>query len=165
LKTLQLSIRFKTLWDKLDTYETTNEGKIVVPLVKDSLKFDSYEEYHTWRENKKKELKEKIFKKLTPMEYYITQEKGTERPFTGDYWDFNKVGIYSCKVCTQRAFSSTHKYNNKSGHATFWNFLPYTINFHDDHLDFPSPTQAIYKIPFINSKPVKRIACSNVYNQ
>jgi 5-hydroxyisourate hydrolase-like protein (transthyretin family) len=164
MKSIILSVKFKTLWDKLDTHQTTNEGKIIIPLIQDeSLKFNNYEEYYTWKEKKKAELKEKIFRKLTPMEYYITQEKGTERPFTGDYWDFNKVGVYSCKVCTQRVFSSTHKYNSKSGHATFWNFLPYTINFHNDHLDFPEPTQAIYKIPFINNKPVKRIACSNVY--
>jgi peptide methionine sulfoxide reductase MsrB len=60
--------------------------------------------YLEWKENKEKELKENIFIKLTPMEFYITQGKGTERPFTGDYWDTNKVGLYSCKVCTQRLF-------------------------------------------------------------
>ena len=103
-RSLSLSVRYKTIWDKLDTYETNNEGKIVVPLIKEDLVFESYEEYNIWRENKKRDFKEKIFKKLNPMEYYLTQEKGTERPFTGDYWDFNKVGVYSCKVCTQRIF-------------------------------------------------------------
>ena len=60
-------------------------------------------------------------------------------------------------------YSSTHKYNVKGlGHATFWNFLPFSLNFHDDHLEFPMPSQAIYQLQFANSHPVKRITCSNV---
>lgn len=116
--------------------------------------------YFDWKNNKIRELKDRMFNKLTPMEYYISQNKGTERPFTGDYWDNQKVGIYACKVCTQRIFSSTHKYNAKIGHATFWNFLPFTLNFYDDHLQFPKPTQAIYLLD--SSQPNKRLACSNV---
>ena len=97
------------------------------------------------------------------MEYYITQCRGTERPFTGDYWDTEKPGVYSCKVCTQRLFSSTHKFKVKGvGHATFWNFIPNTLNFYEDDLNFPQPTQAIYKIKYASSKPKKRITCSNV---
>jgi len=72
---------------------------------------------------------------------------------------------YSGKEDFSKFFSSTHKYNVKGlGHATFWNFLPFSLNFHDDHLDIPLPTQAIYQLQFANSKVVKRIACSNVKN-
>jgi hypothetical protein len=107
LKSLNVYTNSKTLWERLDTYDTTNEGKIRVPLVKEGsgeVLFDKYEDYITWKEDKKEALWDKIYKKLTPMEYFITQGKGTERPFTGDYWDTNKVGVYSCKVCTQRIF-------------------------------------------------------------
>lgn len=158
----------KTIWEKLDFYEATAEGKIKLPLVfeedgKTNKVFDNMDKYLTWKNKRKTELKGKIFEKLTPMEYYITQGKGSERPYTGDYWDTNAVGVYACKVCTQRLFSSTHKYTAKGiGHATFWNFLPLTLNFHDDHLNFPTPTQAIYKIKYANSKPISRITCSNV---
>jgi hypothetical protein len=160
--------KYKTIWEKLEYYETTAEGKIKLPYVfeedgKTPKLYDSMKDYLEWKDKKIAELKENIFNKLTPMEYYMTQGKGTERPFTGDYWDTQKVGMYCCKVCTQRVFSSTHKYQAKGvGHATFWNFLPFALNFHDDHLEFPTPTQAIYKIQFANSKPKKRITCSNV---
>jgi hypothetical protein len=107
LKSLSVLTNSKTIWDKLDTYDTTNEGKTRLPLVKESgveVVFDKFEDYIKWKEGKKESLREKIYNKLTPMEFYITQEKGTERPFTGDYWDTNKVGVYSCTVCTQRIF-------------------------------------------------------------
>jgi hypothetical protein len=159
--------KYKTIWEKINTYEITADGKIKTPEVLDTqgqaMIFENLNSYLEWKENKEKELKENIYNKLTPMEYFITQGKGTERPFTGDYWDTNKVGLYACKICTQRLFSSTHKYNTKGlGHATFWNFLPFSLNFHDDHLDIPLPTQAIYQLQYANSKPAKRITCSNV---
>jgi hypothetical protein len=159
--------KFKTIWEKLDSYEATPDGKIKLPYVCQDdgtqFEFENMTIFLEWKENKVKELKTQIFEKLTPMEYYISQGKGTERPYTGDYWDTNNVGIYSCKVCTQRLFSSTHKYNAKGiGHSTFWNFLPGTLNFHDDYLNFPTPTQSIYKIKYANSKAKKRISCSNV---
>lgn len=66
--------------------------------------FEEMKSYFEWKEKKIGELKEVIRDKLTPMEYYITQGKGTERSHTGDYWDNQKVGVYACKVCTQRLF-------------------------------------------------------------
>jgi len=160
--------KYKTIWEKLDNYETTSEGKIKLPNVfeedgKTAKQFENMKEYLDWKENKEKELRDQIFSKLTPMEYFITQGKGTERPFTGEYWETQNVGVYCCKVCTQRLFSSTHKYQAKGiGHATFWNFLPFSLNFYEDELNFPLPTQAVYKLQFASSKPKKRITCSNV---
>ena len=158
--------KYQTIWEKIDNYEATSEGKIILPNFLENnaaKKFESMKEYVEWKDNKISELKDKMFNKLTPMEHYITQGKGTERPYTGDYWDTSKVGVYCCKVCTQRLFSSTHKYQAKGiGHAIFWNFLPFTLNFHEDELGFPQPTQAIYKIQFASSKAKKRITCSNV---
>lgn len=111
LKSLNISSKFKTIWQKLETFETTNEGKVKLPLVLEEKDgkyepkvFVDMQEYSEWKIKKLEELKDAIFKKLSPMEYYITQGKGTERPFTGEYWDCNKVGVYACKVCTQRIF-------------------------------------------------------------
>lgn len=58
--------------------------------------------------------------KLTPHEYYITQGKGKERPFTGQYWNNHDLGTYHCKVCNEVLFSSTSKFFTDSGYASFF---------------------------------------------
>ena len=47
-----------------------------------------------------KELKER----LTPEQFYVTQERGTERPFTGEYWNHKEKGTYHCIVCDEKLF-------------------------------------------------------------
>ena len=42
--------------------------------------------------------------KLTPEEYHVCREKGTERAFTGEYWDCNKDGVYNCRCCGWPSF-------------------------------------------------------------
>ena len=64
----------------------------------------------------KKELKNR----LTKEEFAITQEKGTEAPFTGKYLDNKDEGIYKCVCCGQELFSSTHKYDSQSGWPSFY---------------------------------------------
>ncbi len=44
--------------------------------------------------------------RLTPMQFYVTQEKGTERAFTGEYWDHFERGMYHCIVCDTPLFAS-----------------------------------------------------------
>lgn len=59
-------------------------------------------------------------RRLTPEQYHITQEKGTERAFTGRY-AFNKdKGMYACVVCGAELFSSDSKYESGSGWPSFW---------------------------------------------
>jgi hypothetical protein len=97
----------KTIWDRLNTYQINNEGKVELPLIFENGQtkiFETLEDYMKWKNETINYLKEEIRAKLTPMEYYLTQDKGTERPYTGDYWDSNKPGMYSCKVCTSRMF-------------------------------------------------------------
>lgn len=63
----------------------------------------------------KKELKQK----LSPLEYHVTQENGTERPFTGKFWDHFKKGTYSCIVCDAELFESDTKFESGCGWPSF----------------------------------------------
>lgn len=58
--------------------------------------------------------------KLTDEQYRVTQEKGTERAFTGRYVDHKEDGTYRCVVCGNALFSSEHKYESGSGWPSFW---------------------------------------------
>ncbi len=62
-------------------------------------------------------------KRLTPLQYNVTQEAGTERAFTGDYWDTKDPGTYHCVVCDTPLFSSDTKYDSGSGWPSFWEAL------------------------------------------
>ncbi len=58
--------------------------------------------------------------RLTKEQFEVTQNKGTERPFTGAYVDHKKDGSYRCICCDAELFSSTHKYDSGSGWPSFW---------------------------------------------
>lgn len=57
---------------------------------------------------------------LTPEQYRITRQKGTERAFTGKYNDHKEQGTYHCVCCGAELFSSDTKYNSGSGWPSFW---------------------------------------------
>ncbi|HSW88704.1 MAG TPA: peptide-methionine (R)-S-oxide reductase MsrB [Candidatus Saccharimonadales bacterium] len=57
--------------------------------------------------------------KLTPEEYHIVREKGTEAPFTGKYVNNHETGMYECVACGQPLFSSDAKFESGSGWPSF----------------------------------------------
>ena len=59
-------------------------------------------------------------KELTPEQYRVTRLKGTERAFTGRYWDTKTPGVYRCGGCGEKLFSSETKYESGSGWPSFY---------------------------------------------
>ena len=64
---------------------------------------------------------EELKKKLTPQQYHILREKGTEAPFTGKYLNHKGKGMYTCAVCGTQLFSSDTKFNSGTGWPSFNN--------------------------------------------
>jgi len=57
---------------------------------------------------------------LTPEQFRITREKGTERAFTGEYWNEKRPGTYRCVCCGEPLFAAATKYDSGSGWPSFW---------------------------------------------
>jgi peptide-methionine (R)-S-oxide reductase len=69
---------------------------------------------------KVKKTDEEWKQELTPEQFHVTREGGTERPFTGQYYDAKEPGVYRCVACGQELFSSDAKYASGTGWPSFW---------------------------------------------
>src|SRR5690606_34309579 len=59
------------------------------------------------------------FRDLTPEEAYVIQRKGTERPYTGEYYEHSEPGIYACKQCGNHLYQSSDKFDAHCGWPSF----------------------------------------------
>lgn len=64
-----------------------------------------------------------LHSRLTPLQYHVTQEAGTERPFTGSLWNNHADGVYRCVVCNEPLFDSGEKFESGTGWPSFWDVV------------------------------------------
>jgi peptide-methionine (R)-S-oxide reductase len=70
--------------------------------------------------NRRDTSDEALRERLTPEQYYVTQQQGTEAPFTGEYVDIKEDGSFVCVCCGSELFSSEHKFESGTGWPSFW---------------------------------------------
>ena len=75
---------------------------------------------------------EELKKKLTPEQYKVLREKGTEAPFSGKYVDEKRDGMYKCVVCGNPLFSSDTKFDSGTGWPSFDTALPGAVEYVHD---------------------------------
>jgi len=81
---------------------------------------------------------------LTPEQYHVTRRKGTERAFTGEYWNSKDEGTYTCVCCGAPLFSSDTKYDSGTGWPSFWEPLePENVHEEEDDSWFMRRTEVV----------------------
>jgi peptide-methionine (R)-S-oxide reductase len=87
------------------------------------------------------DMKEKVSKteeewkrELTPEQFHVCRQKGTERAFTGQYWNSKEKGVYQCVCCGNDLFSSRTKFDSGTGWPSFWEpVASENVDKEDDH--------------------------------
>lgn len=89
---------------------------------------------------KKEEVKPEIVKtdnewkkQLTPEQYNVLREKGTERAFTGEYWDHFEKGTYVCAACNNVLFKSDMKFESDCGWPSFDQAIKGSVKYNEDY--------------------------------
>lgn len=81
---------------------------------------------------------------LTPEQYRVMRQKGTERAFTGEYWDTKAAGTYKCAACGQVLFSSDTKFDSGTGWPSFYApVTPDAVATENDFSHFMRRTEAL----------------------
>lgn len=70
--------------------------------------------------------------RLSPADYTVCREKGTEQAFTGAYWENKDTGNYVCKCCDELLFKSNTKYDSGSGWPSFYQYENESVATHTD---------------------------------
>jgi peptide-methionine (R)-S-oxide reductase len=83
-------------------------------------------------------------KELTGEQFEVTRRKGTERAFTGEYWDNHEPGIYRCRCCGTELFRSDEKFDSGTGWPSFWKpAVDENVATEDDSSHFMRRTEAL----------------------
>ena len=77
--------------------------------------------------------KDELKKKLTPEQYQVLVEKGTEAPFSGEYDSVFDPGTYTCAACGKELFDSEAKFDAHCGWPSFYDAKPGAVEFHEDN--------------------------------
>lgn len=78
--------------------------------------------------------KEELKEKLNPVQYHVTQEKGTERAYSGKYVSWNEEGIFTCIVCDNKLFTSDSKFHSGCGWPSFTDVIEKgNVTFKEDY--------------------------------
>ena len=81
---------------------------------------------------------------LTPSQYEVTRRKGTERAFTGEYWDNHAEGTYRCVCCGSELFRSAEKFDSGTGWPSYWQPVdPSAVRTEEDGSHFMQRTEVV----------------------
>jgi peptide-methionine (R)-S-oxide reductase len=81
---------------------------------------------------------------LTPEQYHVCREKGTETAFTGKYWDCHEQGVYRCACCGNELFRSDAKFDSGTGWPSFWApVAEEKVDTEEDHSHFMRRTEVL----------------------
>jgi peptide-methionine (R)-S-oxide reductase len=94
--------------------------------------------------HKVKKSEDEWQQQLTPEQFYVCRQKGTERAFTGEYWNCKEKGVYHCACCDNELFSSETKFDSGTGWPSFWApVAEENITTQDDNSSFRRRTEVL----------------------
>ena len=101
--------------------------------------------YYSRTDTAKLNVNDSEWKKILDEEvFYVARKKGTERAFTGKYWDFEGIGTYYCVVCGNKLFKSDSKFGSSCGWPSFFETdRPNSVNYEEDYTFGMSRTEVL----------------------